>query len=51
MRAKEGTNIEVVDNKTLYLCEVKNLNPLGIYTINTLNFNPELDKKVVLFFV
>ena len=50
MRAKEGTNIEVVDNKTLYLCEVKNLNPLGIYTIKTLNFNPELDKKVVLFF-
>ena len=50
MRAKEGTNIEVVDNKTLYLCEVKKLNPLGIYTIKTLDFDPELDKNVTLFF-
>ena len=50
MRAKEGTNIEVVYDKKIYLCEVQKLNPLGIYTIKTLDDDPELTKEVTLFF-
>lgn len=50
MRAKVGTNIEVVYDKTAYLCEVKSINPLGIYTIKTIETSPELDKNVTLFF-
>ena len=50
MRAKVGTKIEVVYDNSAYLCEVKNLNPLGIYTIKKLEANPELTKDVTLFF-
>ena len=50
MRAKVGTNIEVVYDKTAYLCEVKSINPLGIYTIKTIETSPELVKNVTLFF-
>lgn len=50
MRAKEGTEIEIVSNNKAYLCEVKTTNPLGIDIIKPLETDPELVNKVTLFF-
>ena len=50
MRAKVGTNIEVVLNNKAYVCEVKNINPLRIDTIKMVESDPELNKNITLFF-
>ena len=50
MRAKVGSNIEIVDQNNSYLAVIESINPLKIKIENKLDFNPELTSEVTLFF-
>mgnify|MGYP003311649625 CR=1 FL=1 len=48
MRAKPGTQIEVVSEGKVYLCETTSFSPLKIEVIQELQGNSELPSKVIL---
>ncbi len=50
MRAKCGDKIEIVDEGELYLAEIKNVNPLEIEIISTINRPTELNSHLILAF-
>ena len=48
MRMKLNDLIEIVDNKKVYLCEIKAFNPTKAKVVKELNENHENDKKIIL---
>lgn len=50
MRMRVGDKIEVVDNSTLYICEIKNISPLEIIIIEQKEEDVEINTKTTLFF-
>ena len=48
MRMNLKDKIEIVDNKTTYLCEITSINPVKAKVIEKLNENNENDKKIIL---
>ena len=50
MRMKIGDRFEVVDNKIVNICEIKNINPLNIQIVDVFKEDVELDEEITLFF-
>ena len=48
MRMKLNDLIEIVDNRDVYLCEIKAFNPVRAKVVNELSENHENDKKIIL---
>lgn len=50
MRMKKGDKIEAVADEKLYICEIKETNPLNIETIEIAPLKSEIENNVTLFF-
>ena len=50
MRMKKGDEIEVVNNKTLYLCRLDNTNPLTISMVHEIANDVEIKEDVTLLY-
>lgn len=48
MRMKINDCIEIVDNKKVYLCKIKSLEPLKVDMEEEINENNEFDKKIIV---
>jgi 16S rRNA (uracil1498-N3)-methyltransferase len=48
MRMNLGEKIEIVDNKTVYICEIISLDPVSAKVVSKLDENHENDKNIIL---
>ena len=48
MRMNIGDRIEIVDNKKVFICEIKSLDPVKAMVIESVNEDNENEKKIIL---